>query len=239
MATLADIAAAQEWLGARLAADPKTRNDEPAQVNWTYAGDDHVEAKQPLEALFMGLNPGAGHGATPSKISPSERRWRTNCQKIADGRFNGFVLSELIAIATESQSELVSRFGGLEDLIRLCALVNQKVIEFHKPKIVFQVGLGNLDVVACCYGLTDAGEEVFRANKTQILLKLYSQTRTGIPWVAIKHFSSFGFSKNDRAGIRDFVDGFLGLGDATTLPTAAYDFGVRGRSKLAALRHSA
>ena len=170
MTSLADISAALTNLEKWRDCAPRTRNEELARVNWTYDGDKHVEAEQGLDVILMGFNPGAGRGATPTKLAPGEKRYRTYCQKLSEGLGKGFVMAELVPMSTQNEAELQSRFGNLDDLICAGAPVNMAVIKYHKPKVVFQIGLGHLGS-----GLIDQSQKMTVAAMQMADMKVCAQ----------------------------------------------------------------
>jgi hypothetical protein len=176
-------------------------------VNWTYDGERHIRALNPLEVIVMGFNPGAGKRAKEGQISPSERAWKTRCNHLTEGFCDDFVLAELIPQPSSNQGELRMEHGDLHQALVAGADVNHAVIQHHRPrlKLIFQVGIGGLDEVSDLYGLKFQ-HEGFRPKQTgQILFKHYQMKDNGIPWIALRHFNSRGFSNLDRCAVREFA----------------------------------
>jgi hypothetical protein len=193
--------------------DPNASNFRFAQdVNWTYDGHQHVEAVDPLPVIVMGFNNGDGNGATPTRLSGSELRRRTQSNKLAagfgDGQNQGrYVLAELIPLHSLTKGELKKKYGGdLEPAFAAGADMNRAVIAHHRPKIIFQAGITGTDlaIVSQLYGLTFVDSSTRPNHPTHTLLKLYLMA-DGTPWLAFRHFASYGFSDRDLEAIRDYA----------------------------------
>ena len=210
MGTLADIEAARRRLADWHGSDAKAKDCVLGRVNWTYRGDERVEAIDRLPVVVMGFNAGAGNGATATRLSPGEKRWRTNCSKIAAGigdepNQGRFVLAELIPLASFNERELVERYGRLERAFQAGADVNTAVIAYHEPKVIFQTGInpGHLAIVEPLYGLTFKAAVSRPGHPSHTLLRHYEMP-DGRPWLATMHFATVGFSTIDMDAIRRF-----------------------------------
>lgn len=209
MTTLGDIDVAYAKLKEWRDSDPETRSEKLASINWTYDGDKHIEATEHHDLIVMGFNPGAGNGATAEKLSPGEKRWRTNCERISAGLFDGFVLAELIPISSSSQFVLERGFGKFDQLICAGAPVNISVIKYHKPRLILQVGIGSLNSIMKYYSLADLNIDVRRPFRACEILLRHLQMEDGTPWIAIRHFNSHGFSTDDRLKVREYLNGIM------------------------------
>lgn len=171
---------------------------ELGDVNWTYDADGkHIEAIKPAEVIVMGFN--AGGGGTGS-----EGKWKRNCEKLSEG-FDGFMLAELILIASHNVGALKQAHGSLQSLIHACSGVNKAVIAHHKPRVILHTGFTEIEAVQSAYGLVEKAERQRRpAYDTHTLLRHFEMA-DGTPWLTIKHPSSMGFSNNDVAAIRSYA----------------------------------
>lgn len=171
---------------------------ELGQVNWTYDADGkHIEAVTPAEVIVMGFN--AGGGGTGS-----EGKWKRNCEKLSEG-FKGFVLAELILIASHNVSALKQAHGSLPSLIHACSNVNKAIIAHHRPKVILHTGFVEIEAVKSAYGLVEKAERQRRpTHDTHTLLRHFIMP-DGTPWLTIKHPSSMGFSNRDVSAIRNYA----------------------------------
>jgi len=171
---------------------------ELGEVNWTYDADaKHIEAVRPAEVIVMGFN--AGGGGTGS-----EGKWKRNCEKLSEG-FDGFMLAELILIASHNVGALKQAHGSLPSLIQACSGVNKAVIAHHKPKVILHTGFTEIEAVQSAYGLVEKAEKQRRpAHDTHTLLRHFAMA-DGTPWLSIKHPSSMGFSNQDVSAIRSYA----------------------------------
>lgn len=177
--------------------------------NWTYGTgdrrDEHVLALEPCDVIFMGFNPGSGDHAEVPRMSRSERSWRTRCSRLARTEPHRIVFAELICLPTHTQAVL----GDLDNLMRLmkaCLEVNQAIIAFHKPKIVFQSGISahHLSIITNLYDLT-LRDTLPRKTGNGVLLHEFSMP-DATPWIAFRHFASPGFSNADREQIQNYAE---------------------------------
>jgi len=171
---------------------------ELGEVNWTYdIRGKHIEAVQPAEVIIMGFNAGGGGAG-------SESRWKRKCEKLSEG-FGGFMLAELILIASHNVGALRQAYGSLPPLIQACSGVNKAIIAHHRPKLILHTGFAELDAVQSAYGLVEKAERRRRpAHDSHTLLRHFA-TPDGTPWLSIKHPSSMGFSNRDVSAIRDYA----------------------------------
>jgi hypothetical protein len=211
MSTLTEIDAARGRLAEWHRTDPKAISFPLGPVNWTYDGDLHIEAVDRLPVIVMGFNAGAGNGATATRLSGSEKRWRTRCTKLAAGFGDGihagrYVLAELILLGSFDKAELRSKYGDLRPAFAAGADINRAVIAYHHPKIIFQTGIDDNDLVtiSALYGLKFVGSKPRPAYPAHKLLKHYEMA-DGTPWLAIMHFARMGFSNRDIEAIRDYA----------------------------------
>jgi hypothetical protein len=193
--SLEAIAAELSALRAGLAA--KGVVAELGEVNWTYDADaKHVEAVKPAQVIIMGFN--AGGGGTGS-----EGKWKRNCEKLSEG-FDGFMLAELILIASHNVGALKDTHGDLASLIQACSGVNKAIIAHHRPKVIIHTGFTEIKAVQSAYGLFEKAERPRPDHSTHTLLRHFTMA-DGTPWLSIKHPSSMGFSNQDVAAIRSYA----------------------------------
>jgi hypothetical protein len=212
MSTLIEIATRRERQLEWYRGDARARNFFLSEANWTYDGDEHVEARDPLPVVVMGHNAGAGNGATQARLSGSEKRWRANCAKLAAGFGEGdkqghFVLAELSPLGGSlATHELRATYGDLESVFAAGAEVNRAIIAYHRPKVIFQAGLNEHDlaIVSGLYGLRFVDTVMRPDHPTHTLLKFYVMADM-TPWLAVRHFSSWGFSNRDVEAIREYA----------------------------------
>lgn len=174
-------------------------------VNWTYDGDKHVEAVEPLPAIVMGINPGDGNGAAQPGISSSEVRWRTNCSKLTGRLPSQIVFAELVCIPTKRLIDLEAGATSLEAGIRASVRLNNAIIGYHRLRLVYQMGFldGSLTSAVQAYGLRLITTKM-RSNGEGRLLVHY-KTPTDGDWLSIRHFAAPGFSGADFDTIHAYV----------------------------------
>ncbi len=177
--------------------------------NWTYGStaddaDLHVEAATPLDSIVMGINPGDGNGTKVPRITPSEKAWRTRCANLTNSNAHQIVFAELIYDSTHDLNALKAHPAGIRALMLESRDLNLAIIDFHRPKVVFQPGITPLflDLAVELYGLT-AIQTVNRTGESGILLKSYRMA-DGTPWIAFRHFAGFGFRDKDREDIQEY-----------------------------------
>jgi hypothetical protein len=190
--------------------DPSAWTPELGHVGWVYEGDRHVPAVERQKVIMMGFNPGAGRGATQDKLSLSERMWRTRCNKLTHGFCCKPVFAELIHISTSNKKALYEKLGELQSAFNFAARINNDVISYHKPNIIFQAGLNANDtsIFGPMYNLTYVDKVSRPKHATHDLLHHY-KLDDGTPWISFIHFARFGFSNNDRDHIRDYATSIL------------------------------
>lgn len=175
-------------------------------VNWTYNGDDHIQAVKPLPAVVIGINPGDGNGATEPGMSRSEARWRSNCSKLSGRRPSEIVFAELVSIPTK---RVVDLEGGLTvaNAIEASKRVNTAILEFHRPAVTYQMGFldGGLAAAISIYELEHVST-VARPEAEGRLLVHYRMP-SGMNWLSVRHFAAPGFSNEDFAAVHRYVSG--------------------------------
>jgi hypothetical protein len=158
------------------------------------------------EVIFMGINPGAGNGATEEKpISRSEKAWRTRCSRIAKAFPHEIVFAELIGTPSLHLGELRDKGLSIEEEIRLGAEQNLELIRHHKPSIIFLSTISDLylRVVAEFYQLERVGDPICRKDSTQAkIAQVFRMQGSGIIWIAMRHISR-NFSNPDRGSVHD------------------------------------
>lgn len=167
---------------------------ELGDVNWTY-GDDgkRIEAVKRAQVIVMGFNAGGGGRG-------SEAKWKHHCEKLSEG-FDGFMLAELILIASHNEHALKQAHGNVQPLIHACAAVNKAVIAHHSPKVILHTGFTGIAAVQSAYGLVEKAEKQPRpGHDTHTLLRHFAMP-DGTPWLSIRHPSSRGFSRQDVEAI--------------------------------------
>jgi hypothetical protein len=83
-------------------------------------------------------------------------------------------------------------------------------VEYHRPKVVFQPGLGWLADAVKYYNLRHRAT-IPHARKSGRLLEHY-ELPDGTPWLATPHWtSSFGFSKEDESTIKSYATNIAGM----------------------------
>lgn len=205
---LEDIRLAHErldiWYKARVGASSNTLP--LGLTNWTYDGDQHVPAIEKRDVIFMGFNAGGGEGSVVPKVGRSERNWRTRCSRLSNKAAHEIVFTELISVPTHNQALLQLNEASAREMMRASAELNQAIIAYHSPSIVYQTGLTqwHLDAVEDIYGLKKRNSR-FRLNHPGHRLLVHYDLPDGTPWIAIKHFASPGFSKEDRGEIQVYV----------------------------------
>ena len=170
--------------------------------NWTYAGDDHVEASTALPVVFMGINAGSGNHATTRGMTRSEETWRTRCARLSKTAPHRIVFAELIAVPTHTVGDL-DAIGSAAELMRRSAGLNAAVLAHHDPQIVFQAGLSgqHVELARELYELEPAGEGRRRSKPSQLLFQSYRRPG-GKPWIVFRHFAAFGFSTDDAEDVQ-------------------------------------
>jgi hypothetical protein len=104
---------------------------------------------------------------------------------------------------------LRARVGDFDRYLEFCANLNRVMIDFHRPKIIFQPGLGWSGDAVKYYDLRHRGT-VRRTEKSGRLLEHY-ETPDGIPWLTTAHWtSSRGFSKRDQDDIKAYASQLVG-----------------------------
>ncbi len=187
--------------------------------NWTYDvenKDRHVPARQGAPIIFMGFNPGGGGKSKTNQAAPvkaiscsdenyvanrSERAWRTRCSRLARVEPHKIVFTELVVLPTDNQGGLKDH--DLENLMKRSVALNQAIIKYHNPQVIFQTGITghHLEMVKSLYGL-----QPFQNATSDKPGLFHSYTLNGIPWIAFKHFASFGFSAVHSKQIQDHAD---------------------------------
>ena len=175
-------------------------------VGWYYDDDKHVPAVERQSVIMMGFNPGAGIGATETKLSASEKAWRTRSNGLASGLTPRLVYAELIAESSRDIRTLRSTNRSLVDALALAASSCRRVIAYHKPDLILQAGLDTTAMadVKRLYDLEFVTEKARPANSRHVLFRHYL-TPTGVNWISFRHFAAPGFSQNDRDAIRGYA----------------------------------
>jgi hypothetical protein len=87
------------------------------------------------------------------------------------------------------------------------ACVNKAVIAYHRPKLIFEVGLSDLTVIAPLYGLEPVCTEPRPAYPGHVLFRHYRMS-DGTPWIALVHFNGRpGLLNTERCTVRQYARG--------------------------------
>ena len=98
---------------------------------------------------------------------------------------------------------LRARVDDFESHLELCARMNEVMIDYHQPKVIFQPGLGWLGEAKRLYNLEHVGTVPF--GKRKRLIEHY-ETPGGTPWLCTPHWTaSFGFSSAEMQEIARYA----------------------------------
>ncbi len=219
MVTPEDIQNARDRLIERQRRDPSLGNHEIGQVNWFYDGDRHIEAREPREIIFFGLNPGGGVARPDGRMCRSERVYKNRCIRLAEVYDDTPVFGELIFTSSANKTRLRGLFPDLRPAFEAAAAINRLIIAHHNPNLVLQAGIGDLSVVSELYCLRCVATAYRPAHPTNVLVKHLERT-DGRPWLAFMHFATPGLSKADLLAMRENVVSVMKTGRLVGKPPA-------------------
>jgi len=170
--------------------------------NLEYSTGQPALATTPVDVLIVGMNPGEAPERAEGYSKSSERRWLERCQYFADSAGGSWASTELVFWSSKNLNVLKDRVRDLSPYLAWCADINNALIAFHKPKLIFQPGLAWASYAIPHYGLTHK-RRYHRADGGKTLIDHY-EMRDGTPWLCTPHWTAaFGFSRSDRESIRE------------------------------------
>jgi hypothetical protein len=195
---------AREAIEARWKCDSSLTACRGYVFNLAYVDGVAGDAAGPVDAIIMGMNP----GEDPSRedgVSPlSAGNWERLCQYFSDAVGGRWATSEMFFWSSHDLGALKTRVGDFSQYLEFCADLNLRMIDFHRPKLVYQPGFGwGADAVKY-YGLRHV-RSVELARKPGRLLEHYEMP-DGTPWLNTAHWTgAFGFSNADRDDIKAYA----------------------------------
>jgi hypothetical protein len=204
MATLADIDDAHEAIRERWQADPALTGCLGYVFNLAYVNGSPTNAEGPIDAIIMGMNPGESPERPSGVSKKSEENWKRHCQDFADAVGGRWATSELFFWSSHDLGVLKGRVGEFGPYLEFCADLNRVMIDFHRPKVIFQPGLGwGRDAVEH-YALRHV-TTVKSPRRRGRLLEHYEMP-DGTAWLNTAHWTaSFGFSGQDKSDIKAYA----------------------------------
>jgi hypothetical protein len=170
--------------------------------NLEYSTGQPALATAPVDVLIVGMNPGEAPERAEGYSKTSERRWLERCQFFADAAGGIWATTELVFWSSKNLNVLKDRVGDLSPYLAWCAGINNALIAFHKPKLIFQPGLGWASYAIEHYGLRHK-RRYHREDGGKTLIDHYEMP-DGTPWLCTPHWTAaFGFSRRDRELIRE------------------------------------
>ncbi len=172
-------------------------------------------ATTPVDVLVVGMNPGEAPERAEGYSKTSERRWLERCQFFADAAGGRWATTELVFWSSKNLNVLKERVRDLSPYLEWCADINKALVAFHKPKLIFQPGLGWASYAVQHYGLRH-NRRYCREDGGKTLIEHYEMS-DGTPWLCTPHWTAaFGFSRRDRELIRDEAARIIGRGGLTS-----------------------
>lgn len=217
MVTYADIEAAHEAINARWKADANLTACRGYVFNLAYTNGIAGNAVGPVDAIIMGMNPGEDP-TRESGVSPaSEGNWERLCQSFADAVGGRWATSEMFFWSSHDLKVLKERVGDFEPHLQFCADLNRTMIAYHRPKLVFQPGLGWAADAAKLYQLEHVA--TIKSPRRRGRLIEHYRMPDGTPWLATAHWTaSFGFSGEDKNDIKSYAATLAGTPADAELP---------------------
>lgn len=204
LATLVDINKARVAIEARKISDPFLANCRGYVFNLAYLNGRGVEAVGPVDAIIMGMNPGEDTSKPNAVSAASEGNWERLCQDFANSVGGRWASSEMFFWSSNNLAVLKQRVGDFSPYLAFCADLNRVMIDYHRPRVVFQPGLGWVPDAIKHYGLRHKNT-VKLARKPGRLLEHFEMP-DGTPWLSTAHWTaSFGFSAADKAEIKSYA----------------------------------
>ncbi len=196
-----DIEALDASIQAKGQSDPNLAECRGYVFNLGYATGKPAMALKPVDVLIVGMNPGEAPELSEGYSKTSERRWLERCQFFADAAGGTWATTELIFWSSKDLAVLKARIGDIEPYLAWCAEINKALISFHRPKLIFQPGLGWAQYAMSHYALKHKGR--YRRDDTSKTLMDCYEMEDGTPWICTPHWTAaFGFSTDDRQKIQ-------------------------------------
>jgi hypothetical protein len=107
-----------------------------------------------VDAIIMGMNPGEAPERDDGVSPASKGNWSRLCQSAADSVGGKWTISEMFFWSSHDLAALRKRVGDFSPYLEFCATQNLVMIAYHRPKVVFQPGLGWLRDAVRFYNLT-------------------------------------------------------------------------------------
>jgi hypothetical protein len=107
-----------------------------------------------VDAIIMGMNPGEAPERDDGVSPASKGNWSRLCQSAADSVGGKWAISEMFFWSSHDLAALRKRVGDFSPYLEFCATQNLVMIAYHRPKVVFQPGLGWLRDAVRFYNLT-------------------------------------------------------------------------------------
>jgi hypothetical protein len=166
-----------------------------------------------VDAIIMGMNPGEAPERDDGVSPASKGNWSRLCQSAADSVGGKWTISEMFFWSSHDLAALRKRVGDFSPYLEFCATQNLVMIAYHRPKVVFQPGLGWLRDAVRFYNLTKV-ETIYSSRRRRRLIEHYCM-HDGTNWLCTPHWTaSFGFSGDDMNDIKAY---------AAALPSKAGD----------------
>lgn len=209
MVTYADIRAAHDEIRAFRASDSSLATCSSGySFNWTLIDGRPVDAAEPVDVIIMGMNPGEDAKQESGFSKRSATRWETDCQSFAKAVGGRWAVSEMIFWSSHDIAQLMARVGVTARYLEFCARHNLTMINFHRPKVIFQPGLTWAPLASTYYNLRHQNT-VKRPEKSGRLLEHYV-TPEGVPWLSTLHWTAFpGLTNDDRNAMKSYAAGLL------------------------------